>query len=72
MSESTGMTYARWKGTAAARGWHIPPRQAPLAEEWMRAWVRYWVAMDEYERRIAAGDPDPGRPVVPHRTGRGT
>jgi PRTRC genetic system protein C len=54
-----------WHLEAHRRGWAVPLNDA-LPKE---SWLSYWLAMDEYERKIAAGDRDPGRPVVPHRTG---
>lgn len=58
--------FSRWEREAQRRGWKTPaPTDAMPAD----AWVRYWEAMHEYERRVKAGDPDPGRPVVPHRSG---
>lgn len=60
--------HATWKHRAEQRGWKVPPPTSRLAQpDWNEAWVRYWVAMDNYERKVAAGDPDPGRPVQPHR-----
>lgn len=69
LSASAGLTYAHWKREAEKRGWPRPP-QDPTDEQWVLAWARYWGAMHDYEGRIAAGETDPGRPVVPHRTGR--
>lgn len=71
LSTSIGALYIDWKREAAGRGWQIPPEGSHVSHpDWHEAWVRYWQAMDDYEEKIASGDQDPGRPVVPHRTGR--
>lgn len=49
---------------AVDRGWKVPINDAFS----QKAWITYWVAMERYEAKVAAGDPDPGRPVVPHRS----
>ncbi len=67
MSMSVEMVYDNWKREAERRGWKLPNNDA-LPKE---AWINYWLQCEEYERKVAAGDEDPGRPVVPHRTGRG-
>ena len=64
MSMSEGVVYENWRREAERRGWKTPVNKSSPQE----SWVRYWVAMDDYERKVAAGDPDPGRPVVPHRS----
>lgn len=69
MSEGIEMTHARWKKVAVARGWKIPPDGSRLADpDWYEPWVRYWAAMDDYERQVARGNKDAGRPVAPHRS----
>ena len=69
MSMSTGMVYEKWKKIAESRGWHVPPQGSPIAR-WHEAWINYWLALEEYERKVAAGEQNPGWPVRPHRTGR--
>lgn len=68
MSSGIEGQYRLWKLEAERRGWGVPINDAIPKE----AWIRYWRAMEEYERKRTAGDPDPGRPVIPHRTGRGS
>lgn len=68
MSQIISMEYHNWHREAVRRGWHLPGHE-PEDESWMLAWARYWAAMDDYERRIANGEKDPGRPVIPHRSG---
>lgn len=68
MSMSVGMVYAKWKEIAEQRGWHVPPAGSVVAQ-WQEAWINYWLALEERERKLAAGEPDPGRPVAPHRSG---
>jgi len=56
--------YDKWEAEARRRGWKLPV-ETTLPRE---SWVQYWKACDNYERRRAAGEPDPGRPVAPHRS----
>lgn len=68
MSMSIGMMYANYKRDAEQRGWPAPGAGSVLDRpNWHEAWIRYWQAMERYETKVAAGDPDPGRPVQPHR-----
>jgi len=50
---------------AIANGWRTPRVGGNRAD--MVAWLNYWKQMEDHDRKVAAGDPDPGRPVVPHR-----
>lgn len=61
---TTAIVYEKWKRIAATRGWKLPVNDS-ISQD---SWVTYWIAMDEYQRKVDAGDPDPGRPVVPHRS----
>jgi hypothetical protein len=62
-----GAVYESWKRLAEQRGWKVPLNDAFPDQ----TWIDYWAAMAKYETQLAAGDPDPGRPVVPHRSGGG-
>ncbi len=59
-------TFVNWKREAERCGWKVPVNDAMPKE----SWIFYWTAMEEYERKVAAGDRNPGRPVAPHRSGR--
>lgn len=48
---------------AERKGWALPAPTNSLPAE---MWNNYWRQMRDYER-----DPSKGRPVRPHRTGRG-
>lgn len=61
---TTTIVYEKWKRHAAARGWNLPVNDSFSQD----SWVNYWIAMDEYERKVNAGNLDPGRPVAPHRS----
>lgn len=50
---------------AVDKGWKLPATNNPFPAD---AWNRYWAEKEDYERKLEAGDPDPGRPVVPHRS----
>lgn len=50
---------------SSERGWARPGVGAAFEPE---SWISYWEAMEKYDRAIAAGETDPGRPVVPHRS----
>jgi PRTRC genetic system protein C len=67
-AEALEILYRRWKRTAELSGWTVPPDGSRVADaDWHCAWVNYWSAMQQYVAR-KAGDPDPGRPVPPHRS----
>jgi hypothetical protein len=63
MSEDIGMTYARWHKIAERSGWVLPRGLVLTQPGWYDAWIRYWVAMDDYSRGRSEG-----RPVPPHRS----
>ena len=70
MAISVSIAYSNWKREAVTRSWHVPAVD-PAGEGEKAGWVRYWAQMNDYERQITAGATDPGRPVVPHRSGGG-
>ena len=54
-------TYDDWHALAASKGWKVPMNDAFPKY----SWIAFWKACDNYER-----NPESGRPVPPHRTGR--
>lgn len=54
--------FQQWQRLAAQKGWKLPGN-SPLPND---MWLNYWKQCAAYER-----DPSGGRPVVPHRSGRG-
>lgn len=56
---------------AAHEDWKLPAVDTIYSIFDKMAWNSYWQQMIGHDREVAAGNSDPGRPVVPHRTGRG-
>ena len=54
--------FQKWQNLAASKGWKLPGN-SQLPNE---SWIAYWQACEAYEK-----DPTRGRPVIPHRSGRG-
>ena len=52
---------------AKNNGWQQPKCGGDRND--MVAWIQYWKQMEEHDRKVAEGDTDPGRPIVPHRSG---
>lgn len=53
---------------AKERGWVIPAAEGTKLDA--ETWNFYWRMMERSEQEKEAGNPDPGRPLPPHRTGR--
>ena len=52
------------KEAAESHGWSVPSR--PVSDDEAAGWLSYWDEMMLHDEKVAAGDKDPGRPVVPH------
>lgn len=57
--------YEELKANAGQKGWHIPASD-PTDNQGRQVWITHWTEMFEHDLRVANGDKDPGRPVIPH------
>jgi len=53
--------YKKYRRLALKHGWKVPTNSVFPDE----SWVTYWKGMEAYYV-----NPDNGRPIIPHRTGR--
>lgn len=59
--------YERLLQKAKKKGWMVP-RTDHIDEG---AWIRFWQQEEQRAQAIHNGESDPGRPIVPHRSGGG-
>ncbi len=57
--------YDELRAKAVKNGWKLPTKE-PTDNTSRQVWISHWIAMVEHDRKVAAGDKDPGRPVIPH------
>ena len=57
--------YEELKAKAIKASWKMPPLD-PEENTGRQIWINHWVAMFEHDLKVASGDKDPGRPVIPH------
>jgi len=64
--EDLAIYFEQMRETAIQNGWKKPADGGD--RNVMFAWVNYWNQMAEHDKKVAAGDTNPGRPIAPHRS----
>lgn len=60
--------YEGHKEAAESMGWKVPTTET-VSDTQATMWMNYWQEKAEYNEKIKDGNKNPGRPVVPHRSG---
>jgi len=65
--EDLAVRFEQEREYAIKNGWNQPKTGGNRTN--MVVWINYWLQMKAHDKKVAGGDKNPGRPVIPHRSG---